>query len=216
MNNNKSSFIQFTKVLLFLGFCYALINSFLNLMCEETGITNSKEKVNNNKKLPIPGFTIRPFDPSPKANYYFPNTELQSRMKNGKEFPKWFKPMNALKKLTNESHLKSEFGLSWHQVWAIEAKCKSKAEKISCLQLVSFNPPKSFVPNDRTHLQFEITLQNFTMYAIYFHEPMESNWWTTNIDEVEIFHLNYARKRYTFCLKIIVFIVYYEINFFHF
>ena len=200
--NYASSFIKSTKVLLFLGFCYALINSFLNLMCEETGITNSKEKVNNaDKKLLIPGFTIRPFDSGPKANYYFPNTELQSRMKNGKEFPKWFKPINALKKLTDENYLKSEFGLSWHQVWSIEAKCRSRNGKILCFQLVTFNPPKTFVSNDKIHIQFEITLDNFTMYAVDFDEPMESNWWTTNIDEVELFYLNYGGKRYTFCQK---------------
>ena len=84
--NYKLAFTKSTKVLLFLGFCYALINSFLNLRCEETGITNSKEKVYKDQKLPIPGFTIRPFDSKPKANYYFPNTELQHRMKNGKEY----------------------------------------------------------------------------------------------------------------------------------
>ena len=196
--NYKLAFTKSTKFLLFLGFCYALINSFLNLRCEETGITNSKEKVYKDQKLPIPGFTIRPFDSKPKANYYFPNTELQHRMKNGKEFPKWFKPINTLKKLTDENHLKEEFNLSWHQVWSIEAKCKSRVGKISCLQLLTFNPPKLFDPNDRSHLQFKIILENFTMYAVEFHEPMESNWWTTNIDRLELFNSNNDRIRYMF------------------
>ena len=87
------------------------------------------------------------------------------------------------------------------KVWSIEAKCKSRVEKISCFQLLTFNPPKLFVLNDRSILQFEIMLENFTMYAVDFHEPMESNWWTTNIDEVELFYLNYGGKRYTFCQK---------------
>ena len=211
--NYKSSFIKSTNILLFLGFCFALINAFLNLRCEETGMTNSKKKVSKDEKLPLPGFTIRPFDSSPKANYFFPTNELQSRMKNGKEFPEWFEPIDALKKLTNETYLKSAFGLSWHQVWAIEATCKvlpnyggaygSGEGEISCLQSVTFNPPKLYDPKYsgfHSHFRFKIFLEKFTSYAVDFHEPMESNWWITNIDRQELFYLNDEGIRYAICI----------------
>ena len=75
-------------------------------------------------------------------------------------------------------------------------------EKISCFQLVTFNPPKTFVPNEKTQLQFEIMLEDFTMYAVDFHEHMESNWWTANIDREETFNLKDDGIRYAFTLPV--------------
>ena len=44
-------------------------------------------------------------------------------------------------------------------------------------------------------LEFEITDENFDLYAVYIHEPMKSNWWTFNIDAVQIFQFK-TGKRY--------------------
>ena len=103
MMNFQSLFIKFSKLLLFLGFCYAMISSFLNLMCEETGITQYYEKITDENQIPIPAFTILPFESTPRDSHLINISELPTVMKNGKEFPKWFKPTGPFEKLANES-----------------------------------------------------------------------------------------------------------------
>ena len=50
-------------------------------------------------------------------------------------------------------------------------------------------------------LEFEITDENFDMYAVDIHEPMISNWWTFNIDGVEVFQFR-TRKRYDYVMSL--------------
>ena len=76
--NVQSLFIKFSKILLFLGFCYAMISSVLNLMSEETGITQYREKTTNENQIPIPAFTIFPFESTPKFSHFINISELPS------------------------------------------------------------------------------------------------------------------------------------------
>ena len=141
----QSLFIKFSKLLLFLGFCYAMITSVLNLMCEETGMTQYSEKITDEyRQIGIPAFTITPFD-SPRNTHFINISELSTVMKNGKEFPKWFKPVGTFANLMNEDYLKSNFNLTWHQVWSINAIISPWIKRYF-LQKVTFNPPKSYVP----------------------------------------------------------------------
>ena len=119
--NFQSLFIKFSKFLLFMAFCYVMISSFLNLMCEETGITQYYEKITDENQIPIPAFTILPFESTPRDFHMINISELPTVMKNGKEFPKWFKPTGPFEKLANENYLKSKFNLTWYQVWSINA-----------------------------------------------------------------------------------------------
>ena len=43
-------------------------------------------------------------------------------------------------------------------------------------------------------LEFELTDENFNMYAVDIHEPMTSNWWTFNIDKIEIFQFKTGER----------------------
>ena len=154
--NVQSLFIKFSKLFLFLGFCYAMIISVLNLMCEETGITNYNEKITDDiiyHQIPIPAFTIFPFDTTPSASHYINISELRSVMKNGKEFPKWFKPTASLEKMMNETYLMSKYNLTWHQVWSINANFVSFM-KGYFYQTVTFNPPESYVPEKSAYVIF--------------------------------------------------------------
>ena len=206
--------MKFSKLLLFFGFCYVMIISVSNLMCEETGMTQYSEKITDeHRQIGIPAFTIIPFD-SPRNTHFINISELSTVMKNGKEFPKWFKPVGTFANLTNEDFLKSNFNLTWHQVWSINAIISPRI-KGYFLQKVTFTPPESYVPPPIVifsnfkknsipidlislqgyHLEFEITDEDFDLYAVYIHEPMKSNWWTFNIDAVEIFQFK-TGKRY--------------------
>ena len=151
---------------LFLGFCYAMITSILNLMCEETGITNYSEKITDDiiyHQIPIPAFTILPlhtFESTPINSHLINISELSTVMKNGKEFPKWFKPTGPFEELANENYLKSKFNLTWYQVWSIDAMFSSR--KMGYFyQIVTFNPPKSYAPEIRYVILFPIRVINF-------------------------------------------------------
>ena len=141
----QSLFIKFSKLLLFFGFCYVMIISVSNLMCEETGMTQYSEKVTDKyRQIGIPAFTIFPFEST--GNSHLLNiSELPIVMKNGKEFPKWFKPVGRFANLTSEDYLKSNFNLTWHQVWSINAIISPRI-KGYFLQKVTFNPPESYNP----------------------------------------------------------------------
>ena len=156
--NVQSLFIKFSKLFLFLGFCYAMIISVLNLMCEETGITNYNEKITDDiiyHQIPIPAFTIFPFDTTPSASHYINISELRSVMKNGKEFPKWFKPTALLEKMMNETYLMSKYNLTWHQVWSINANFVS-FKKGYFYPIVTFNPPQLYVTDSFRVILFPI------------------------------------------------------------
>ena len=156
--NFQSLFIKFSKLLLFMVFCYVMISSFLNLMSEETGITHYYEKITDENQIPIPAFTILPFESTP--SYLINISELSTVMKNGKEFPKWFKTTGPFEKLANENYLKSKFNLTWYQVWSIDAMFLSR--KMGYFyQLVTFNPPKSYAPEIRYVILFPIRVINF-------------------------------------------------------
>ena len=161
--NVQSLFIKFSKILLFLGFCYAMITSILNLMCEETGITNYNEKITDDiiyHQIPIPAFTILPFESTPRFSHYINISELPTVMKNGKEFPKWFKPTGSLENLMNEDYLKSKYNLTWHQVWSINAMFISFM-KGSFYQTVTFNPPESYVPEKSAYVIVFLIYHNY-------------------------------------------------------
>ena len=49
-------------------------------------------------------------------------------------------------------------------------------------------------------LEFELTDENFNMYAVDIHEPMTSNWWTFNIDAVEIFQFKTGTRYVNFII----------------
>ena len=141
----QSLFMKFSKLLLFFGFCYVMIISVSNLMCEETGMTQYSEKITDeHRQIGIPAFTIIPFD-SPRNTHFINISELSTVMKNGKEFPKWFKPVGTFANLTSEDYLKSNFNLTWHQVWSINAIISPRI-KGYFLQKVTFNPPESYNP----------------------------------------------------------------------
>ena len=141
----KFLFMNFSKLLLFLVFCYVMIISILNLKSEETGITQYSEKITDKyRQLGMPAFTIIPFE-STGNTHLIDISELPTVMKNGKEFPKWFKPVGTFANLMNEDYLKSNFNLTWHQVWSINAII-SPWIKQYFLQKVTFNPPESYVP----------------------------------------------------------------------
>ena len=149
----QSLFIKFSKLLLFLGFCYAMITSVLNLMCEETGMTQYSEKITDEyRQIGIPAFTIIPFESTPMWSHMISISEMSTVMKNGKEFPKWFKPVGTFANLMNEDYLKSNFNLTWHQVWSINAII-SRRKKGYFYQKVTFNPPESYNP---LHVIFSI------------------------------------------------------------
>ena len=72
-------------------------------------------------------------------------------------------------------------------------------KRLSC-HLESKSELHSAIPTDLNSLQgnpldFEITDEDFDLYAVYIHEPMKSNWWTFNIDAVQIFQFK-TGKRY--------------------
>ena len=158
--NFQSLFIKFLKLLLFMVFCYVMISSFLNLMSEETGITQYFEKITDENQIPIPAFTILPFESTPRDFHLINISELPTVMKNGKEFPKWFKPTGPFEELANENYLKSKFNLTWYQVWSIDAMFLSR--KMGYFyQLVTFNPPKSYAPEIRYVILFPIRVINF-------------------------------------------------------
>ena len=141
----KSLFMNFSKFLLFLGFCYAMITSILNLKSEETGITHYSEKVTDKyRQIGIPAFTIIPFE-STGNTHFINNSEMPTVMKNGKEFPKWFKPVGTFANLMNEDYLKSNFNLTWRQVWSINAVITLR-KKGYFYQTVTFTPPELYVP----------------------------------------------------------------------
>ena len=144
--NFQSLFIKFSKLLLFLGFCYAMISSFLNLMSEETGITQYFEKITDENQIPIPAFTILPFESTPSDFHLINISELPTVMKNGKEFPKWFKPVGPFANLMNEDYLMSNFNLTWHQVWSINANIPVRMNGNSFFQTVTFTPPELYAP----------------------------------------------------------------------
>ena len=118
--NKLQIVIRFCKVALLLILCYSIINSFLNLLSEETGITNSIDKDDVSKKIPMPAFTIFAFDTASFA-YLFGPTQLSSKMGNGKEFPSWFQPHGKFAKYANETYLKQNYNLSWYDVWSMNA-----------------------------------------------------------------------------------------------
>ena len=153
--NFKSLFMKFSKLLLFLGFCYAMISSFLNLMSEKTGITNYSEKITDENRIPIPSLTIIPFDSTPKYSHFINISELPSVMKNGKEFPKWFKPTGKFENLMNETYLMSKYNLTWHQVWSINANFVS-FKKGYFYPIVTFNPPQLYVTDSFRVILFPI------------------------------------------------------------
>ena len=158
--NFKSAFIKLSKLLLFLGFCYVMISSFLNLISEETGITQYNEKITDENQIPIPAFTILPFESTPRDSHFINISELPTVMKNGKEFPKWFKPTAPFEKLADENYLKSKFNLTWYQVWSIDAMFSSR--KMGYFyQIVTFNPPKSYAPEILYVILFPIRVIHF-------------------------------------------------------
>jgi len=118
----------------------------MNLLSEETGITNSIDKEDVSKKIPMPAFTIFAFDTTTYA-YFFGPDQLSSKMGNGKEFPSWFQPHGKFAKYANETFLKQNFNLSWYDVWSMNAICVGeKWEHSSYGQYflkLTFNPPEN-------------------------------------------------------------------------
>ena len=146
--NKLKIVISFFKIALLAGFCYAVVNSIMNLLSEETGIANSIDKVDVSEKIPMPAFTILPFDMESPWNYQYPQVQLQTKMSNGKEFPSWFKPHGEIAKFADEKYLKENFNLSWYDVWSINAKVLgggNYAQYSSFFQWITFNPPNGGV-----------------------------------------------------------------------
>ena len=142
--NKLKIVISFFKIALLAGFCYAVVNSIMNLLSKETGITNSVDKTEISEKIPMPAFTILPFDLTSYKYFHFPS-KLQTVMEDGKKFPSWFKPHGEFAKFANETYLKQKYNLSWYDVWSINAKCFAKSEYSpfsSFAQMVTFNPPR--------------------------------------------------------------------------
>ena len=142
--NKLKIVISFFKVALIAGFCFAVVNSIMNLLSEETGIANSIDKYDVLEKIPMPAFTIQPFDMDTLFKYQYQPLQLQSKMSNGKEFPSWFKPHGELAKFADETYLKKNFNLSWYDVWSINAKVLKGGyyvEESSFSQWITFNPP---------------------------------------------------------------------------
>ena len=146
--NKLKIVISFFKVALIAGFCFAVVNSIMNLLSEETGIANSIDKVDVSEKIPMPAFTILPFDMESPWNYQYPQVQLQTKMSNGKEFPSWFKPHGEIAKFADEKYLKENYNLSWYDVWSINAKVLdggSYAQYSSFFHWITFNPPNGGV-----------------------------------------------------------------------
>ena len=146
--NKLKIVISFFKIALLAGFCYAVVNSIMNLLSEETGIANSIDKVDVSEKIPMPAFTILPFDMESPWNYQYPQVQLQTKMSNGKEFPSWFKPHGEIAKFADEKYLKENYNLSWYDVWSINAKVLdggSYAQYSSFFHWITFNPPNGGV-----------------------------------------------------------------------
>ena len=155
--NFKSLFMKFSKLLLFLGFCYAMITSILNLKSEETGITHYSEKVTDKyHQIGIPAFTIIPFE-STGNTHLIDISELPTVMKNGKEFPKWFNPVGPFANLMSEDYLKLNFNLTWYQVWSIDGNIPFRMKGNYFYQTVTFNPPESYVVNFVIIFQLELS-----------------------------------------------------------
>ena len=191
----KTNIINCLKFLLFLGFCYAMFNSILNLLSRETSITNYRDKINVNEKIPMPAFTILPFD----SNAYFNISKFEKIMGNGKKFPSWFKPMAPFDIYANEEKLKSELNLTWYDIWSINAVPTNiyiPGRELSFYQAITFNPPTKLLNYnsgrfDNRYIKFEVKKDIFRGYLVDIHEPQNSLWWDRgfNWGGVEIFDL---------------------------
>ena len=190
----KTNILNCLKFLLFLGFCYAMFNSILNLLSRETSITNYRDKINVDDKIPMPAFTIFPFD----SNAYFNTSNFKNSMGNGKKFPSWFKPVAPFDIYANEEKLKSELNLTWYDIWSINAVPTNVPGQKLFYQAITFNPPKKLMDyksrrfgNDKRYIKFEVKKDIFRGYAVDIHEPQTSLWWNYGLNwgGLEIFDL---------------------------